>query len=111
MIDGGKVIAQGTPSALKSKVGNDRLELTFLDDDSFTRAMATLGEDIIDSDGREFSATVVIKNTNADVKRALDMLADAGITLKSLTVHKPTLEDVFLSLTGKQKSAELAEVT
>ena len=110
VIDGGKVIAEGTPSALKSRVGNDRLELTFRDDESFSRAVAELGEDVIDSNPREFSATVVIKDTNSDVKRALDMLAEAGITVQSLAVHKPTLDDVFLSLTGKQKLAEAVEV-
>src|SRR6185295_3024673 len=77
VIDGGKVIAEGTPSALKSKVGNDRLELTFLDDESFSRAIARLGDDVIDSNARDLSATVVIKDTNSDVKRALDMLAAA----------------------------------
>jgi daunorubicin resistance ABC transporter ATP-binding subunit len=100
VIDGGKVIAEGTPSALKSKVGNDRLELTFLNAELFSRAVAELGEDVIDSNAREFSATVVIKDTNSDVKRALDMLAEAGIRVQSLAVNKPTLDDVFLSLTG-----------
>jgi len=107
VIDGGKVIAEGTPDALKSKVGNDRLELTFRDDESFCRAVAELGQDVIDSNAKEFSATVVIKDTNSDVRRALDMLAEAGIALQSVAVHKPTLDDVFLSLTGKQKPVEV----
>ena len=110
VIDGGKVIAEGTPSALKSKVGNDRLELTFHDDQSFRRAVAELGEDVCDSNAREFSATVVIKDTNSDVKRALDILGAAGVAVHSLAVHKPTLDDVFLSLTGKQKPVEAVEV-
>jgi ABC-2 type transport system ATP-binding protein len=103
VIDGGKVIAEGTPSALKSKVGNDRLELTLTDEQSFQRAVTALGDDVIDCNAREFSATVVIQDTNSDVRRALDMLADAGIAVQSIAVHKPTLDDVFLSLTGKQK--------
>jgi hypothetical protein len=37
------------------------------------------------------------------------MLAQAGIAVQSLTVHKPTLDDVFLSLTGKPKLAEVNE--
>jgi ABC-2 type transport system ATP-binding protein len=106
VIDGGKVIAEGTPTALKSRVGNDRLELTFADDATFERAVAALGDDVIDSNAKDLSATVAIQETNADVKRALDMLAQAGIAVESLAVHKPTLDDVFLSLTGKQKSAE-----
>jgi ABC-2 type transport system ATP-binding protein len=110
VIDGGKVIAEGTPDALKSKVGNDRLELTFHDDESFKRAVTKLGEDVIDANPKEFSATVVIKDTNSDVKRALDMLAEAGIAIHSLAVHKPTLDDVFLSLTGTPKLVEATEV-
>jgi ABC-2 type transport system ATP-binding protein len=110
VIDGGKVIAEGTPSELKSKVGNDRLELTLHDAESFRRAVNELGQDVIDSDPKEFTATVVIKDTNSDVRRALDMLAQADIAVRSLAVHKPTLDDVFLSLTGKQKPAESVEV-
>ena len=105
VIDGGKVIAQGTPSELKSRVGNDRLELTFGDGDAFARALAHLGDDVVDSDERECTATVVIKDTNSDVRRVLDTLAGAGIAIRSLAVHKPTLDDVFLSLTGAQKPA------
>ena len=110
VIDDGKVIAEGTPSELKSKVGNDRLELTFRDDAAFNRAIAQLGEDVCDSNPKEFSATVMIKDTNSDVRRALDLLAAAGITLQSVAVHKPTMDDVFLSLTGKQRPAEMVEV-
>src|SRR6266542_3673888 len=110
VIDGGKVIAEGTPSALKSRDGNDRLELTFHDDVSVGRAVAELGEVVIDSNAKERSATVVITDPSSDVRRALDILAKAGIVVQSLAVHKPTLDDVFLSLTGKQKPMELAEV-
>jgi hypothetical protein len=39
------------------------------------------------------------------------MLAEAGIAVQSLAVHKPTLDDVFLSLTGKQKPAQTVEAT
>jgi ABC-2 type transport system ATP-binding protein len=110
VIDDGRVIAEGTPSALKSKVGNDRLELTFFDEASFSRALVELGEDVIDSNAKAFSATVVIIDTNSDVKRALDILAEAGIAVQALAVHKPTLDDVFLSLTGKQKAVEAVEI-
>ena len=109
VIDGGVVIAEGTPSALKAKVGKDRLELTFADRDSFDRASAALGDDVIDSDPKDFSATMLIQDMNADVKRALDLLAASGLAVQSLAVHKPTLDDVFLSLTGKQRSSQLRE--
>jgi ABC-2 type transport system ATP-binding protein len=111
VIDGGKVIAEGTPTALKSKVGHDRLELTFLDDATFERALVALGQDVTDSNPKDLTATVGLEETNADVKRALDKLAQAGIAAQALAVHKPTLDDVFLSLTGRQRPAELEEAS
>jgi ABC-2 type transport system ATP-binding protein len=103
VIDGGKVIAEGTATELKSKVGKDRLELLFKDAKTLAQATQALGKAIIDTNDKEFSATMVIDDTNKDVKAVLDTLAKQKIILQSLAVHKPTLDDVFLSLTGKQK--------
>jgi ABC-2 type transport system ATP-binding protein len=109
VIDGGKVIAEGTATELKSKVGKDRLELTFKDTQLFSRALTVLGKDIIDSDNKEYSVTVIIKDTNSDVRKVLDMLAAKKIAIQSMAIHKPTLDDVFLSLTGKQKPEAIEE--
>ena len=106
VIDGGRVIAEGTPSALKGRVGHDRLELTFLDDASYEGAVTALGSEVLSSSVKDLTATVGIEDTNADVKRALDRLAQTGIPVQSLAVHKPTLDDVFLSLTGTHRQAE-----
>jgi len=57
----------------------------------------------VDVNDKDSSLTLVINDTNTDVRRVLDLLANAGIKVESLAVHKPTLDDVFLSLTGKQK--------
>ncbi len=106
VIDDGKVIAKGTPKQLKSKIGNDRLELTFANKPDFTKATEILGEKVVDSDESELSVSVVIKETNTDVRNTLEVLAAAKIELASMAIHKPTLDDVFLSLTGKTKSKE-----
>ncbi len=103
VIDGGKVIAEGTSSELKSKIGKDRLEITFKDSLTLAKAMKILGKTIVDTNESENSATVVIQDTNKDVRRTLDTLANHTITISNLQIHKPTLDDVFLSLTGKQK--------
>lgn len=105
VIDDGKVIAEGTASELKSRVGNDRLEITLSDSDDLKSAVNILGARVVDSNDKEFSATVVIKDTNNDVRQALDELANAKLEVISMDIHKPTLDDVFLSLTGKQKAA------
>lgn len=106
VIDGGKAIAKGTAAQLKAKVGKDRLELTLKDADNFALAKKTLGKKVADSNDKEYVVSVVINDTNKDVKDVLDKLDSAGATIVSLAVHKPTLDDVFLSLTGKQATKQ-----
>jgi ABC-2 type transport system ATP-binding protein len=102
VIDGGKVIAQGTASELKSKVGKDRLELAFKDAAALTAARTVLGAAVTDTDDKAFTLSLTINDINKDVKQVLDELARAKVAIASMEVHKPTLDDVFLSLTGKQ---------
>jgi ABC-2 type transport system ATP-binding protein len=109
VIDGGKVIAEGSAKELKAKVGNDRLELSFTDDTTLQAATKALGKAVIDSNLKNLVATVIIKDTNADVKKTLDTLAAQNIAIASMAIHKPTLDDVFLSLTGKLKQDEPKE--
>ena len=104
VIDGGKVIAEGTATELKAKVGKDRLELTFQDAKGFRKALEVLGASAVDSNDKDYVITTVIDDTNKDVRHILDLLNGQAINLASLNVHKPTLDDVFLSLTGKQTS-------
>jgi ABC-2 type transport system ATP-binding protein len=106
VIDGGKVIAEGTANDLKSKVGKDRLEVIFASEKVLKKALGILGKEVLDSDDKQHSVTLIINDTNKDVKRILDLLSKNNVDIESLSVHKPTLDDVFLSLTGKQKKAE-----
>ena len=101
VIDGGKVIAEGTASELKSKVGNDRLELTFKNSASFESAVEVIGKDVADKNTEDSTITVNIKNTDKDVRETLELLDKKNIHIASMAIHKPTLDDVFLSLTGK----------
>ena len=103
VIDGGKVIAEGTAKQLKSKLGADRLEVTFKDAAVLAQAVKVLGKSVADTDDKEYTASITLKDTNKDVKHVLDVLSKAKINLESLAVHKPTLDDVFISLTGKPK--------
>jgi ABC-2 type transport system ATP-binding protein len=105
VIDGGKVIAEGTASELKGKVGKDRLEMTLGSAADLAAAVRALGDSVVETNEKETSVTLVIDDINQDVKRVLDTLAKEKIKLVSMAVHKPTLDDVFLSLTGKQKQS------
>jgi ABC-2 type transport system ATP-binding protein len=107
VIDGGKVIAQGTAKELKSKVGKDRLELTFTSDSDLKRASKQFKDDTMATNIKGLSLSIAITDTNKDVRHILDTLAKKDIAITSMAVHKPTLDDVFLRLTGKQ--AEVIE--
>ncbi|MEK7594584.1 MAG: ATP-binding cassette domain-containing protein [Patescibacteria group bacterium] len=104
VIDDGKVIANGTASQLKSKVGKDRLELTFKDSTALATAQKTLGAAKVDTDDEDYTLSLTINDINKDVKNLLDKLAKANVSISAMAVHQPTLDDVFLSLTGKQKT-------
>ena len=103
VIDGGVVIAEGTAKDLKAKIGKDRLELTFKDKTTFSKAITALGTAVTDTNEDNLTITMVIQDTNADVKQTLEILSAKKLAIESMAIHKPTLDDVFLSLTGKQK--------
>ena len=109
IIDGGKVIAQGTPGELKTRAGSDMIELHTRDQVSLATAAAVLArighsEPTIDMatrrcavaapEGAELLPTVV---------RALD---DAAVTVEDITLRRPTLDEVFLALTGHTTTNE-----
>lgn len=112
VIDGGKVIAEGTAKELKGKIGKDRLELTFKGEKTYEAAIEALGKTVAEKDEKEYSVTILIRNTDTDVKATLDALSKNKISISGMAIHKPTLDDVFLSLTGKvnkEKSDEEEE--
>ena len=103
VVDHGEVIADDTAEALKSELAGDRLELT-LSDRAGTAELATLVERL--PGGRDVRVTGSgVTGRVADGPRALPELlrmADrAGLAVVTAQVHRPTLDDVFLSLTGR----------
>jgi len=109
VIDGGKVIAEGTAEQLKARVGKDRLEFIFASEIELKKAQKSLGKKVVDINPNEFSLTIMVNNPNVDIREALDNLAASKISMETMTVHRPTLDDVFLSLTGKQKQTDGGE--
>lgn len=106
LIDGGKVVAEGTPAQLKRKVGNDRLILTAHNQSDLESIEKALGKQVVDVNQKERSVAVAIHDLNTDVAATLSKISAKKIPLDSIDVHKPTLDDVFLSLTGRQTSKE-----
>ena len=106
VIDNGIVIAEGTPNELKSKVGKDRLEIAFYSLEKLHAAAKLLakGHQVVANDN-DLSINIIIEKVDDDVREVLDILSKSKIEIASLNVHKPTLDDVFLSLTGKKNSS------
>ncbi|GAA3575902.1 daunorubicin resistance protein DrrA family ABC transporter ATP-binding protein [Microlunatus spumicola] len=103
VIDHGKVIARGTAGELKSQVGGERVELTVLDRDQLEPALAVLadlasGEPTVDRASR--SLIVPVTGGAGALSEALRRLADAGVGLEDVGLRRPTLDEVFLTLTG-----------
>ena len=103
VIDHGRAIARGTADELKDSVGGERLEITVGDTAALQTALTALagladGEASIDADTNRLTVPVR-KGTEVlpDVVRELDAV---GVKVSDLAVRRPTLDDVFLSLTG-----------
>ncbi len=108
VLDDGKVIAQGTADQLKSQVGKDRLELTIKPGHDFEKAVQIINGEALQKDPKRRTLSVATTGDVSDVKQILDKMEKAQIGIESLSLHKPTLDDVFMTLTG-HKAAKVLE--
>jgi len=104
VIDGGQVIASGTAEALKARVGGERLELSIAPGSDLKPALRAaqplgLGPAHIDEDAGRL--TLPIAGGAALLPSIVRALDAAGVRLADLALRQPTLDDVFLALTGQ----------
>jgi ABC-2 type transport system ATP-binding protein len=95
IMDRGKIIVLDTPEALKASVGRDRVQITTDDDDAAIAALrerfgleATLAEGLV---------TIAVESGEQFVPR---LFAELGVPIRSVSVSRPSLDDVFMSYTG-----------
>ena len=98
MLDRGRIVARGTADQLKSSLGTEVVRLQFADADSYRRAASTLGT--ARTDDRLCTIEVATDGSAAAVHELLGWLEGAGTPPLKLSTHRPSLDDVFLSLTG-----------
>ena len=107
IIDRGKIIAEGTPTQLKRSIGADVVAVRV---DDVVRASGVIaavpGIDSVESSGDEVLASTT--DGPASVSPVVVALAGAGVRVRSLTLREPTLDDVFLTLTGQHLEGEAA---
>ena len=102
VIDHGRVIAEGTPDALKDRVGGERLEVRLSDaqdGDTAARALLPMTDEPPATEGD--AVRITVRQGSGTIVEAVRRLDDAGVGVDDLSLRRPTLDDVFLTLTGR----------
>ncbi|MFI5624192.1 ATP-binding cassette domain-containing protein [Nocardioides sp. NPDC051685] len=103
----GRVIAEGTPSALKSDLGGDRVIITATGPDDLARMAGVLGSAAgVDPDRLEVTVEAGTAGGGAALVEAVRSLDSAGITVDDVLLRRPTLDEVFLHLTDPEHHHE-----
>ncbi len=109
IVDHGQIVAKGAPSALKKEVLGESVVLR-VPDDGAQRAELALGAEPyvreLKRDGGQLR--LYVENGSACMPSILRLLDEEGITLTTISLARPTLDDVFLARTGRQLDGELA---
>jgi ABC-2 type transport system ATP-binding protein len=112
VVDTGQVIAEGTSNELKNQLGGDRIELALAKDTDLSQAVAVArrylsAEPAVDAAQRLISGPS--RNGTSALAVLVRELDAAGITVVDLQLHRPSLDDVFLTLTGRETQPEASE--
>ncbi|MEV0397289.1 ATP-binding cassette domain-containing protein [Polymorphospora rubra] len=100
VVDGGRVIAEGTAEQLKAQVGDERVELRLAGLDDFDRALRDLGDRALRPDRDNRSVSVPTDGSATQLRALLDTMAARDVTVTRVELHRPTLDDAFLALTA-----------
>src|SRR5215210_3214129 len=114
VVDAGRVIAEGTSGELKARVGGERLEVTVARGDGLEEAVGVLeryahGDGGVRVDPERGYAGVTVAGGPGLLAAVVRDLDAAGVQADELGLHRPTLDDVFLTLTGRAAESEGAD--
>jgi ABC-2 type transport system ATP-binding protein len=100
IIDGGKIVTTGTPAALKASLGKESLNLTFTERETAVRAGELLQPLAQRTQVDRSMVRVYMDDVAHAIPGIIEQLHEAGLEPVSLTLTQPTLDDVFLQVTG-----------
>ena len=99
VIDGGRVVAEGTADELKRRAGSEAVELFFDGEAALAAAEQVLRGG--HADRARLSLRLATDGSAAVVRRLLDALHDDGVAVERIELHRPSLDDVFMTLTER----------
>ncbi|MGW1927376.1 ATP-binding protein DrrA1-3 family domain-containing protein, partial [Streptomyces massasporeus] len=102
VLDHGKLVAEGTAEELKRLIPGGHVRVQFADETHLATAAAVFG--IATRDDEALALQIPSDGSVTNLRAILDALDSTGVQAESLTVHTPDLDDVFLTLTGKQNA-------
>ncbi|MBO0682835.1 MAG: ATP-binding cassette domain-containing protein [Candidatus Dormibacteraeota bacterium] len=108
VIDRGRIVAGGTPEELKRRLGGEVLEVALADASDAEKAGSALGP--IAAGPARFQRTILripVERSRGTVVAAVRRLDAAGVEADDVVLRRPTLDDVFLTLTGHAAGAEI----
>ncbi|MEM2021073.1 MAG: ATP-binding cassette domain-containing protein [Zestosphaera sp.] len=110
IIDKGRIIAEGTADELKSLLGSEVVYVR-LEDSGSSNSISCLESDFIErcSKVREDLIEVVVKDAASAIPKIFELVAGAGLKIVEITYRRPTLNEVFIHLTGRELRDSLEE--
>ncbi|KAB1907085.1 ATP-binding cassette domain-containing protein [Micromonospora sp. AMSO31t] len=109
IIDHGQVIASGTAKELKSRAGRDIVEIHVRDRedlDAAVRALTRIGAEKPAVDRGSLMVSVAVDSGPERLREALHEVSELGVHVEDVALRRPTLDEVFLSLTGSTPATE-----
>jgi len=101
LLDRGREVAAGTPAELKSRVGQQRVDVVAADARAFAALSTVLGDEFeITPIAEQRTISVAAPGEVSDLTRVAEAVQRAGIAVDEIALRRPTLDDAFLALTG-----------
>lgn len=107
IINRGKIAIEGRPADLKTQMGQESINIKFMDDLTVEQAKYTLESMATRAQIDRDTLRLYLPNAASSVATVVNRLSDAGLNPVSLTLTQPTLDDVFLQVTGQRFEPEV----